>query len=107
MTTNLNNQDDDSTLSRIFSTNDLMLRYNILESLFYTDTLYSKQLVSKQGFSRMQLFVSDKAFVKVYGMKYDKEFVKDIKLFLKRWDHPKNLLRIPIHIRTAMKYKHS
>ena len=50
VTKKLNKQDTDSTPSRHFSTNDRMLRYKILESLFYTDTFYSKQFVSKQGF---------------------------------------------------------
>ena len=31
----------------------------------------------------MQIFVSDKGFVKVYRMKCEKEFVKDLKLFFK------------------------
>ena len=34
VTTQLNKQDADSTLSRCFSNNDRMLRYNILDSLF-------------------------------------------------------------------------
>ena len=53
----------------------------------------------------MQLFVSDKGFVKVYGIKTDKEFVKALKLLLRRWEHPKHLLWIPIHIKKAMKYE--
>ena len=38
VTTHLNNWYYDSTLSHRFSTINLMLRYKILESLFYTDT---------------------------------------------------------------------
>ena len=63
--------------------NDRMLRYKRLYSLFYTDTFYSKEVVSKLGFSMMQIFLSDKVFVKVYGMKYDKDFLKALKLFWK------------------------
>ena len=70
VTTQLNNQDADSTLYCCFSTNDHMLRYKRLDSLFYTDTLYGKKFVSKRVFSMMQIFVGDKGFVKVYGMKY-------------------------------------
>ena len=47
VTTQLNKKEDDSTLSRSFSTNDCMLRYMILDSLFYTDTFYNKKIVSK------------------------------------------------------------
>ena len=83
VTTMLNKQDADSTLSCQFSTNSRMLWYKRLEYLFYNDILYIKQVVSKRGFSTMQCFVSDKGFVKAYRMKSEKEFVKAIKLFFK------------------------
>jgi len=38
MTTQLDKQDADSSLSRIFGTNDCMIRYKRIKSLFYTDT---------------------------------------------------------------------
>ena len=71
VTTQLNNKDADSTLSRRFSNNDRVLRYKRLDSLFHTDTFYIKQVVSKTGCLIMQIFVSDNGFVKVYGMKYE------------------------------------
>ena len=37
----------------------------------------------------MQLFVSDKGFVKVYGMKSEKEFINTLKLFCKEVGAPK------------------
>ena len=37
----------------------------------------------------MQLFVSDRGFVKFYGMKSEKEFVKALKLFFKEMGSPK------------------
>ena len=43
----------------------------------------------------MQIFVSDKGFVKVYGMKSDKEFVKDLKLFFKEVGAPKAFIVDP------------
>ena len=85
----LNKQDADPNLSFCFSMNDCMLQYKRLYSLFYTDTFYIKQVVSKRLFLMMQLFVSDKGFVKVYGIKYEKEFVKDIKLVCKEVLAPK------------------
>ena len=72
MTTQLKNHDYNSTLSCSFSTNDCILWYKILDSLFYTDTLYSKTVASERGFSMMQLFVSDKGIVNVYIIKYEK-----------------------------------
>ena len=60
VTTQLNNENVDSTLSHSFSTIGSMLRYKRLDSIFYTDTFYSKQVVSKRGFSMMQIFVTHK-----------------------------------------------
>ena len=40
----------------------------------------------------MQLFMSDKGFVKVYGMKYEKEFTNALKLFCKEVGAPKSII---------------
>ena len=64
MTTQLNKQDSNSTISNCFSKNYRTLRYKRLESIFYTDTFYNKQVVSKREFSMMQLFMSDKGLSK-------------------------------------------
>ena len=71
-TTQLNKKDVNSSLSRRFGTNNWVLQYKIILSLFYTDTFFSSKVISKRGFSMMQLFVSDKGFVNVYGMEYEK-----------------------------------
>ena len=94
VTTQLNKQDADASLARRFGTNDRMLRYRRINSLFYTDTFYSKQvlMISKRGFSMMQLFVSDKGFVKVYGMKSESEFPDALKLFCKEVEAPKAIV---------------
>ena len=84
VTTQLNHQDADSNLSRRFGSNDRMLRYRRINSLFYSDTFFTKpKLVSVRGFSCMQLFVSDKGYMKVYGMKSAKDFPQALKLFCK------------------------
>ena len=67
----------------------------MLDSLFYTDTFYSKQVVSKRKFSMMHLSVCDKGLVKVYGMKYEKEFVKSLKIFFKEVGAPKEFIVDP------------
>ena len=52
-----------TSLSQNFSTNDQMLRYRLLNSFFFTDTIYvTKKAKSKRGNLAMQLFVSDKGF---------------------------------------------
>ena len=81
--TQLNKQDADTYLSRRFGKNDQSIRYKRISSLLYTDTFFIKQVISKIGFSVMQLFVSDKGFVKVYGMKSEKEFINALKLSCK------------------------
>ena len=40
----------------------------------------------------MQLFVSDKGFVKVYGMKSEKQFINALKLFCKAVGAPKAII---------------
>ena len=90
VTTQLNHQDADSNLSRRFGTNDRMLRYRRINSLFYSDTFHTKpELVSARGFTCMQLFVSDKGYMKVYGMKSPKEFPQALKLFCKEVGAPR------------------
>ena len=43
----------------------------------------------------MQIFVSDKGFVKVYGMKSEKNFLKALKLFCKEVGEPKAFIVDP------------
>ena len=43
----------------------------------------------------MHTFVSDKGFVKVFGMEYEKGFVKAIKIFYKQVGSPKEFIVDP------------
>jgi len=92
VTSQHNRQSIDSSLSRRFSSNDRMLRYKRIDSLFYTDTFFSSKVVSQRGFSMMQLFVSDKGFVKVYGMRSQTEFLDALRLFCKEVGAPKAVI---------------
>ena len=67
VTTQLNMQDADSNLSHAISSNDRMLRYKRINQFFFTDNLFGKK--SARGYICMNIFVSDKGFVKVYDMK--------------------------------------
>ena len=70
VTTQLNRQDANSSLSRNFGTNDRMLRYRRIKSHFFTDTFYvTGKAKSTRGNICVQLFVSDKGFVAVYPMR--------------------------------------
>ena len=68
LTTQLNRVGaDGSSLSRHFGTNDRNIRYRRIKSWFYTDTLFvTGKAKSTRGHSCMQLFVSDKGYVKVF-----------------------------------------
>jgi hypothetical protein len=57
--------------------------------MFFMDTFFvTKQAKSVRGFSMMQLFVSDKGFVKVYGMKGLTEIPLAMKMFAKEVGAP-------------------
>ena len=89
VTTQLNKQDADTSLSYRFGTNNRSLWYKRISSLFYNDIFFSKQVISKREFSMMQLFVSNKGFVKVYGMKSEKEYINALKRLCKEVGAPK------------------
>jgi hypothetical protein len=57
--------------------------------MFFMDIFFvTKQAKSVRGFSMMQLFVSDKGFVKVYGMKGLTEIPLAVKMFAKEVGAP-------------------
>ena len=55
----------------------------------------------------MQLFVSDKGFVKFYRMKYEKEFVKALKLLFKELGAPKAFIVDPHPYKKINEVQHS
>ena len=82
VTTQLSKQDADSTLSRNFGTNDRALRYRRVNSMFFMDTfLVTAKAKSARGYTMMQLFVSDKGFMKVYGMTSTSQIPQALRLF--------------------------
>ena len=84
VTLQLSHQDPDSSIYRNFGTNDRMLQYKRINTYFLSDTFWVMNIVkSIRKFTCMQLFVSDKGFVKVYGIISEKEFLQAIKLFWK------------------------
>ena len=88
-TTQLNRQDANSTLSRNFGTNDRMLRHERIDSLFFVDTFcVTKKAKSVRGFTVMQLFASDKGFVKARGVKSETEILSAVRLFCKEAGAP-------------------
>ena len=105
--THLNRQSGDSSLSRQFSTNDRMLRYKRIRSLFYTDTFFVKgDSKSLRGFTCMQIFVSDKGFIAVYPMKSKSQFIDCLHLFCKEIGVPNTLVMDKSGEQTSNAVKH-
>ena len=92
--THLNKQSGETSLSRHFSTNDRMLRYKRINSLFFTDTFFAKgETKSRQrGNTCMQIFVSDKGYVAVYPMKTKGQFKDCLHQFCKEIGVPQTLV---------------
>ena len=89
VTTQLNKQNLNSSLSRHFGTNDRMLRYDRIKSTFFTDTFFvTKSAVSTRGYTMVQLFVSDKGFVYVALMKSLTEYPAALRQFAKEVGAP-------------------
>ena len=83
----------DNTLSRQITTNDKMLRYCHIQSVFFTDTMFvTPKAKSTCGNTCCQVFVSDKAFVAVYPMKSRSEFETALHWFCKQVGVPVSLV---------------
>jgi hypothetical protein len=86
----------DTSLSRRAGTNDRMLCYKRIQSMFFMDTFFvTKRAKSVRGFTMMQIFVSDKGFVKVYGMTSQTDIPKAMKLFAKEVGAPNTFVCDP------------
>ena len=104
--THLRKQSAANDLSRRIGTSDRRTRYKRLRSHFFTDTFFvDKRATTKEGFTCMQLFVSDKGFVAVYPMKSKGEFVDALKLFCKEIGIPYRLVMDPSGEQTSAKAK--
>lgn len=92
-TTRRNTQSLNSTMSRQFGTNDRMLRYQRLDSTFYTDTLkINKKCKSYRGNMCAQVFVSDKGYIFVCPMRKEAHYLDALKLFSKKVGAPNTLV---------------
>ena len=75
VTSQLNIHGENTSLARNLGMNDRMLRYWRIKSQFFTDTFFvTAKARSTRGYTHMQIFVSDKGFVKVYPMKFLTEY---------------------------------
>ena len=73
VTSKHNHQDPDSSLSRKFGRNNRMLWYKRFNTYFFSDDFWVTKIAkSIHGFTCMRLFVSEKVFVKLYVMIYEK-----------------------------------
>ena len=96
VTSQLHRGNVNSSLSRNLGTNDRMLRYKRIKSWFYTDTFFvTKAAKSTRNFRAMQLYVSDKGFLKVYPMESERDFPKTLRMFAKDVGAPEILVADP------------
>ena len=95
-----------NNLSCHFDTNDRMLRYRRLNSMFFTDTFFvTKEGKSTRGNTCAQLFVSDKGYVSLYPMKSKGDFKYALKQFCKDVGVPLKLVCDPSGEQTSNKVK--
>eukprot|EP00957_Ditylum_brightwellii_P168013 12789854-Ditylum_brightwellii.AAC.1 len=94
--TQLNRQSSESILSQHFSTNDSMLRYKQIDSIFFTDTLHViKKATLMRGYRYLQVFVSDKGYIAVYSLEKKSKFKDALCLFWKEVGVPIALMLDP------------
>ena len=73
-----------------------MLSYCRIKSCFFTDTLFvTKAAKSIQGYTMIQLFVSDKGYLAIYPMRKRSEFKDALHLFCKEIGVPESLVVDP------------
>ena len=77
-----------------------MLRYKIIQSTFYSDTMFALTHKSVCQFKCCQVFVSDKGFVAVYPMKSQKEFQTALHWLCKQVGVPVSLV-VDVHLSQA------
>ena len=104
--THLNRRNHDNDLTKHFHTNDRMLRYKRIQSLFFTDTFFvTKKAKSSRGHTCAQIFVSDKEYVAIYFMKSKSEFYDALHMFCKEVGVPQSLVVDPSGEQTSNKVK--
>ena len=73
-----------------------MLRYRRIKSQFFTDeVIVTAKVKSTRGYTHMQIFVSDKGYVKVYPMKSLTEYPSALRQFAKEVGAPYILVADP------------
>ena len=84
LTSQLNLEGENTSLARNLGTNERILRYRRIKSHFLTDTLFvTKEAKSTRGHTCMQIFVSEKGFVKVYPMNHQRDYLVSLRHFAK------------------------
>ena len=99
--TQLCRQSADNSMSRQYTTNDRMLQYKRLQSVFYTDTMFALKHKSKRQYTCCQVFVSDKGFVMSYLMKSQEEFQTALHWFCKEVGVPVSLVVDTLRTQTS------
>lgn len=105
-TTQLHPQNTRTSLTRQLSTNDRMLRYRRLKSVFFTDTLgVHKKYKSTRQYRYVQVFVSDTGFIYIHFMREQKHYDQALKAFSKEVGAPDVLVCDPHPTQTKLEVK--
>ena len=93
-TTQTSVRTQDPTLSRNYSTNDCMLRYQCIQDCFFMDTFFAtkKGGQSSRGHTCCQLFVTDKGFIYIIPMRRKSKVLQAIKQFAKEIGAPTSII---------------
>ena len=95
-----------NALSKRYTTNDRMLRYKRISSMFFTDTFFvTASGKSTRGNTCAQLFVSDKGYVAIYPMKNKGKYYLALKKFCKDVGVPEKMVCDPSGEQTSKKVK--
>ena len=79
--TQLCKHNDDNNLYLQLSTKDRMLRYRIINSVFFAATFLAKTTLSNRGNKYVQLYITDKGIMMIYMMKSQSEFNETLHCF--------------------------
>ena len=96
LTSQLNREGENTSLARNLRTNDRILRYRWIKSLFFTGNFFvTKEAKSTREHTCMQIFFSNKGFIKVYPMRLQRDYPAALRQFAKDAGAPEILVCDP------------
>ena len=105
-TTQRHPQNLNTTITRQLNTNDRMLRYRRLHSIFFTDTMViSEKYKSSRQYRYVQVFVSDTGFIYIHFMRHQRDYPQALRAFSKEVGAPDILVCDPHPSQTSQEVR--